>query len=226
VKVAVIIPAHNEEGSIGLVLRDIPDREEKQLVVVDNASTDRTAELAQAAGATLVREDQKGYGNACLAGMAYLQDDAPDVVVFLDADYSDYPGEMISQLNKIAEGHDLVIGSRVLGNAEPGALLPQARWGNRLAVTLIRVFFGYTYTDLGPFRAIRWQSLMALQMQDRNFGWTVEMQVKAAKQKMKVTEVPVSYRKRIGRSKVTGTLAGTLKAGFKILYVIFRSLWQ
>ncbi len=221
-KVIVIIPALNEEKSIELVLRDIPKDLVSEVIVIDNNSTDNTAVCARRAGATVLKEKKRGYGSACLAGIEYAKSLNPDVIVFLDADYSDHPDEMPSLLKKIEENYDLVIGSRILGNAEPGALLPQANIGNRLSVFLIKLLYGYKYTDLGPFRAIKWDKLMALDMKDPNFGWTVEMQVKAAKLKFKVAEVPVSYRKRIGVSKVTGTISGTIKAGFKILFTIFR----
>lgn len=218
----VIIPAYNEEASIQRVLRDIPWGRVREVIVVDNNSTDWTAERAREAGATVVHEPQRGYGHACLRGMAYAASLSPDVVVFLDADYSDYPEEMERLLDRIAEGYDMVLGSRTMHPPSRGALLPQARMGNRLAVTLIRWFFRYRYTDLGPFRAVRWSTLLAMEMQDRNYGWTVEMQIKAAKLGLRVTEVPVRYRPRIGRSKVSGTLSGTLKAGYKILFTIFR----
>lgn len=225
-KVVVIIPAFNEEDSLHRVLQDIPRALVSEIIVVDNNSTDRTAAVAERAGVTVLKEARQGYGRACLKGIEHARALNPDVVVFLDADYSDYPEEMSLLLEKIEEGDDLVIGSRTLGRSEPGALLTQARWGNFLAVTLIKAFFGYRYTDLGPFRAIRWESLLALRMQDKNFGWTVEMQVKASKLGLKVSEVPVSYRRRIGKSKVTGTLSGTLRAGYKILYVIFKHVFQ
>ncbi|MFW5967134.1 MAG: glycosyltransferase family 2 protein [Persicimonas sp.] len=219
----VIIPALNEEKSIGLVLRDLPDEWVRRVVVVDNGSTDRTATVAREHGATVVAELQRGYGAACLAGLRYLEDDPPDVVVFLDADYSDHPEELSRVVEPIvADGVDLVIGSRTLGRREEGALLPQAVFGNKLACGLIAALFGYRFTDLGPFRAVRWRALERLQMRDEDFGWTVEMQVKAAKRGLDAVEVPVSYRKRVGVSKITGTLSGTLRAGHKILYTIFR----
>ncbi|MFQ5823730.1 MAG: glycosyltransferase family 2 protein [bacterium] len=221
-KVLVIIPALNEEKSIELVLRDIPKDIVSEVVVIDNNSTDKTSEYARRAGATVLKETKRGYGRACMTGINYAKSLNPDVIVFLDADYSDHPEEMSELLEKIEDSYDLVIGSRILGNSEPGALLPQALWGNRLSVFLIKLLFGYRYTDLGPFRAIKWEKLMALNMKDPNYGWTVEMQVKAAKLKFKVTEVPVSYRRRIGISKVTGTLSGTIKAGYKILFTIFK----
>ncbi|MFQ5707186.1 MAG: glycosyltransferase family 2 protein [bacterium] len=221
-KVIVIIPAFNEEESIELVLKDIPRELASEIIVVDNNSSDHTSVRAKRGGATVLSEPKRGYGRACLKAIDYAARLNPGVVVFLDADYSDYPDEMCKLLKKIEEGFDLVIGSRLRGNAEPGALLPQARFGNQLSVFLIKHLFGYQYTDLGPFRAIRWNELLKLNMSDKNFGWTVEMQIKAAKMKMNVTEVPVSYRKRIGVSKVSGTLSGTIKAGSKILYTIFK----
>ncbi len=224
-KTVVIIPAFNEEASLPLVLRDIPAGLVAEVIVVNNGSEDATAEVARAAGATVIDEPRRGYGQACLTGIAYAETVAPDAVVFLDGDYSDYPDEMPRLLEKLTEGYDMVIGSRVLGRSEKGALLPQARWGNLLAVTLVRWFFRQRYTDLGPFRAIKWSRLKQLNMTDRNFGWTIEMQIKAARAGLKVTEVPVSYRKRIGVSKVTGTISGTIKAGYKIIFTIFKYLF-
>jgi hypothetical protein len=219
-RVAVVIPALDEEASLPRVLGDLPP---VRVVVVDNGSSDGTARVAAAAGAEVVREPRRGYGRACLAGLAHLRADPPDVVAFLDADYSDHPEELPALLAPIAEGRaDLVIGSRVLGERQAGALLPQARFGNLLACALIRWIYRQRYTDLGPFRAIRWSSLESLGMADTNFGWTVEMQVKAARRGLRVAEVPVRYRRRIGRSKITGTVAGTVRAGVKILYTVFR----
>jgi glycosyltransferase involved in cell wall biosynthesis len=191
-------------------------------VVVDNGSTDGTASVARGLSVNLVREERRGYGSACLAGIAALEADPPDVVVFLDGDYSDHPEELPRLLDAIAAGADLVIGSRMLGSREPGALLPQARFGNALACSLIRLLFGHRYTDLGPFRAIRWEALRRLEMEDRDFGWTVEMQVKAVTEGLRIAEVPVSYRRRVGVSKITGTVSGTLRAGSKILRTIGR----
>ena len=220
-KISVIIPAFNEERSIGKVITDIPKELVHEIIVVDNACTDRTVEVAESAGARVVREERRGYGYACLAGIAALN--APDIVVFLDGDYSDYPAEMSMLVQPILSGEaEMVIGSRVRGTREKGALLPQARFGNALATFLIRWLFGVHYTDLGPFRAIRYDRLREMNMQDKTFGWTVEMQVKAAKMGIRVCEVPVSYRKRIGQSKITGTVQGTIKAGYKILATIFR----
>jgi len=222
-RIAVIIPAFNEAPSIAKVIEAIPEWVD-QIIVGDNASTDDTATIAEAAGATVVHEPERGYGAACLRAMAALE--SPDVVVFLDADYSDDPGEMDRIVNPILNGAtDIVIGSRVLGDAEPGALTPQQRFGNRLACWLMHLFWSANYTDLGPFRAIRYSTLRELAMEDRNWGWTVEMQVRAAQWRLRITEEPVSYRKRIGRSKISGTVSGVIKAGTKILYFIFREVF-
>lgn len=225
--VDIIIPAYNEAFSVGQVIRAIPKSMVREIVICDNASTDGTAEVAIDAGAKVVKQPRKGYGSACLAGIAYLNTKAspPDIVVFLDADYSDHPEELPQLIEPIlTKNMDLVIGSRALGNMEEGAMMPQQIFGNWLATNLIRLFYGLHFTDLGPFRAIRYSKLLELNMQDPDFGWTVEMQVKAAKQKLKCTEVPVTYRKRIGVSKVSGTIRGTLLAGHKILWTIFK-LW-
>lgn len=220
-RVSVIIPVFNEQDAIEKVIGEIPKDLVTEVVVVDNGSTDQTARLATQMGARVIREDRRGYGWACLAGMAAV--DNPNIVVFLDGDYSDHPNEMTALVSPILEHRaDLVIGSRVLGNREPGALLPQARFGNWLATRLIRWFYGVSHTDLGPFRAISYPALLQINMQDKTFGWTVEMQVKAAKLGLKAVEIPVSYRRRIGVSKITGTLSGTVKAGWKILYTIFK----
>ena len=222
-RIAVLIPALNEEKSISRVLDDLPDAPNLVTIVADNGCTDRTAEVAREHGAVVVVEPRRGYGWACLAAMRTAQQYEPQVVVFLDADYSDHPEELPRVVAPILEGKaDMVIGSRVLGNRQPGALLPQARFGNWLSTMLIYLFWRFRYSDLGPFRAIRWQALLALQMQDKTYGWTVEMQIKALKQGLRVMEVPVSYRKRIGQSKVTGTVSGTIKAGYKILWTIFK----
>ncbi|MEX0968102.1 MAG: glycosyltransferase family 2 protein [Bacteroidia bacterium] len=226
-RISVIIPAFNECNSIGKVIGDIPQSLVKEVVVVNNASTDDTVAKAEAAGATVLHEQRRGYGFACLKGIAYLKQQPlpPEIVVFLDADYSDHPEEMPLLVQKILEDDcDLVIGSRALGSRESGAMLPQQVFGNWLATRLIRILHNHRYTDLGPFRAIKWNSLMNINMQDTTFGWTVEMQVKAAKLKMKTCEVPVSYRKRIGVSKITGTVKGTVLAGYKIIYTILRHL--
>jgi len=225
-KIAVIIPAYNEEESLPKVINDIPKFVD-EIIVVNNGSTDRTVETAIKSGATVLTENEKGYGAACLKGIDYLQNRNFDVVVFLDGDYSDHPEEMNLVVDPILnDDNDFVIGSRMMGKREKGALLPQAMFGNWLASLLIKLFWGYSFTDLGPFRAIKYSSLLQLKMSDRNFGWTVEMQIKAAKLKFKTNEVPVRYRKRIGQSKVTGTIKGTVKASVKILYLIFSSLFR
>ncbi len=226
-KIVVIIPAFNEENAVGKVVRDIPKDFVDEIIVVNNNSSDNTATQARKAGATVLDEPRQGYGNACLKGLEYAGqlNPLPDIVVFLDADYSDYPGELPNVVQPILDGTcDLVIGSRALGNREKGAMLPHQVFGNKLATTLIHWFYGVRFTDLGPFRAIRYEKLQLLGMKDRTYGWTVEMQVKAAKHKLKCCEVPVTYRKRIGTSKVTGTLKGTLGAGYKIIGTILRYL--
>ena len=221
----VIIPAYNEESSIGMVLNDIPSQVVREVIVCNNASTDNTEMVAKEHGATVVLAAEKGYGSACLEGISYIKQKSisPDIVVFLDGDYSDHPEELIDLVKPIVEEDvDLVIGSRALGQLESGSMMPQQIFGNWLATTLIKFFYKYTFTDLGPFIAITYQKLMDLDMQDRDFGWTVEMQVKAAKYKLRCTEVAVNYRKRIGVSKVSGTIKGTILAGHKIIWTIFK----
>ncbi len=223
-RIVVIIPAFNEEESLPKVIADIPNFVD-EIIVSNNGSTDKTEEVAKSLGVTVLNEYEKGYGAACLKAIEYIKNKQIDIVVFLDGDYSDHPQEMDLIVEPIINNEvDLVIGSRMLGKREQGAMLPQAVFGNWLSAFLIKLFWNYNFTDLGPFRAIKYSSLQQLKMQDRNFGWTVEMQIKAAKHKMKCKEVPVSYRKRIGKSKVTGTIKGTVKASAKILYLIFRSL--
>ncbi len=221
-KTAVVIPVFNERESLPLVVADIPRPPVGEIVVVDNGSTDDTSLVASGLPVRLVREPRRGYGSACLAGVAALQADPPDVLVFLDGDYSDHPEELPLLLSEIEAGADLVIGSRALGRREAGALLPQARFGNLLACFLIRLLYGHRYTDLGPFRAIRWDAYRRIGMEDTNFGWTCEMQVKAVRLGLSIAEVPVSYRRRVGVSKITGTVSGTLRAGYKILWTIAR----
>jgi glycosyltransferase involved in cell wall biosynthesis len=226
-RIVVVIPALDEERSLPQVLADIPRPLIEEVVVADNGSRDRTAEVARSGGATVVLEPRAGYGRACLAGLATIASDPPDIVVFVDADYSDRPGEMPDLLEPIlAEKADMVIGSRVLGQREPGALAPHARWGNWLATWMIRLLYGVRFTDLGPFRAIRYDTLMALNMQDKNYGWTAEMQAKAARAGVRSTEVPVSYHRRVGKSKITGTVKGTVLAGWKIITTILLVRFQ
>lgn len=221
--VFVIIPAFNEEQSIARVLGDIPSV--REVVVVNNGSTDRTGEVASEAGATVLHEPRQGYGQACLTGIAFIQPkaDPDDIIVFLDGDYSDYPEEMTKIIAPIREGSaDLVIGSRALGDREPGSMTPQQIVGNKLATRLLKLMYDANFTDLGPFRAIRMAALEQLEMQDRNYGWTVEMQLKAVKKGLTTTEIPVRYRKRIGFSKVSGTVKGTIMAGYKIIWTILK----
>jgi len=225
--VACVIPALNEEQALPLVLREIPRPLVKRVVVADNGSTDRTAEVAREHGAEVVCERERGYGAACLKALAHLAADPPDVVVFLDGDYSDHPSELPLLLEPIANGEaELVIGSRARGARERGALSAQQQVGNAIACTALRLLYGVRYTDLGPFRAIRWDALRALGMCDRDYGWTVEMQIKAARQGMAYGEVPVSYRRRVGVSKVSGTVKGSVSAGAKILWLLGRYAWR
>jgi len=224
----VIIPAYNEEKAIANVINSIPGNiGVKEIIVVNNASTDKTAEVAKNNGATVVNQPKPGYGNACLKGIEYLKQitSLVDIVVFIDGDYSDYPEEMEQLIQPILKDNaDLVIGSRNLGNREKGAMTPQQIFGNWLATNLISLLYGYSFTDLGPFRAIKWNKLLLLNMQDKTYGWTCEMQVKAAKNKLVCKEIPVSYRKRIGFSKISGTVKGTVLAGYKILFTIFKNI--
>lgn len=220
-RVSVIIPALNEARSIGRVLDAIPTWVD-EIIVADNGSNDGTPDVAAKHGARVVHEPRRGYGSACLKAIAAL--DRPDVVVFLDADFSDHPEQMDRLVDPIVhDGVDLVIGSRMRGQREPGALTPQARFGNRLACALIRLFWGVQFTDLGPFRAIRYTALQRLGMRDPDYGWTVEMQIEAVLHGLAITEAPVDYRRRVGRSKVSGTLRGIVGAGYKILGTIFLS---
>jgi glycosyltransferase involved in cell wall biosynthesis len=223
----VIIPVYNEADSIAYVIRDIPKDLVRHIIVCNNNSTDDTPDIARRSGAVVVDAPAKGYGNACLKGMEYIsgQNIKPDIVVFLDGDYSDYPQQLPEVVAPIIhDNEDMVIGSRALGKMEHGAMMPQQIFGNWLASRLIKIFFGYTFTDLGPFRAIRYDKLLELHMADKTYGWTVEMQVKAAKKGFRCIEVAVDYKKRIGESKVSGTIKGTILAGYKILWTIFKSL--
>lgn len=220
----VIIPAYNEERSIPKVIAEIP-KFVRYIVVANNNSTDQTQLVAETAGAKVVFEPQKGYGKACLTAMDWIkkQEIQPDIVVFLDGDYSDYPEEMKDLVQPILDGKaDMVIGSRALGKRESGSMtLPQV-FGNWLATTMMKYIQGAKFSDLGPFRAIVWRKLLDLNMVDQNFGWTIEMQIKAHKAGLRYTEVPVNYRKRIGVSKVSGTVKGVIGAGYKIIFTIFR----
>jgi glycosyltransferase involved in cell wall biosynthesis len=226
-EIIVIIPAFNEENSIRNVIHDIPKELVSEIVVVNNNSSDATFWNAKNAGGIVLNEERRGYGYACLRGIEYTKNRTKqaDIIVFLDADYSDYPEEMRNLIMPIIEeDYDMVIGSRILGNRQKGSMLPQQIVGNWLATSLISVLYGVAYTDLGPFRAIKFDKLISLNMQDTTYGWTVEMQLKAAKHGLKVCEVPVSYRKRIGYSKITGTLKGAVMAGYKIISTIFKYL--
>lgn len=222
-KIVAIIPAYNEEQSIGLVVAAIPRPPVDEIIVANNNSTDRTAEVAQAAGAHVVFESEAGYGAACLAGINEARRRGAEIVVFLDGDFSDYPEEISALVAPIFDGKfDMVIGSRILGQRERGSLTPQQRFGGWLACTLMKLFFDANYTDLGPFRAISMPALERLNMQDRNYGWTVEMQIKAIRAGLRVTEIPVRYRKRIGKSKISGTVKGVVLAGWKIMATILK----
>ena len=221
-RVSVIIPAYNEEAALPLVIREIPRTRVHEIIVADNGSTDRTFAIAQAERVKVVFEPRRGYGQACQAGLHALSPET-DVIVFLDADHSDYPSDLPLLLDPIARGEaDLVIGSRVLGEAAAGSLPPHQRFGNWLACRLIGLRFRQQFTDLGPLRAIRIEALKMLALQDRAFGWNVEMQMKALKAKLRVKEVPVRYRARIGRSKISGTISGSLHAGIAILTMVAR----
>jgi len=226
-KINVIIPVFNESGSIGHVLNDIPAGLVEEVIVVNNGSTDNTAEIARSKGATVLLEARRGYGSACLKGIAHIRrkpvEQQPDIVVFIDGDYSDYPEQMPDLIRPITEqGFEMVIGSREKGTRIKGSMAPQQIFGNWLATSMILWLFGARFSDLGPFRAITWKALESLEMRDTNYGWTVEMQVKAAKKKLRFTEVPVNYRPRIGVSKVTGTVKGTIMAGYKIITTILK----
>ena len=228
-KIKVIIPAYNEEDSIAKVINDIPTIVD-EIIVISNNSTDKTEENAANAGATVLKESKRGYGYACLKGMDYIasnslsdQEKKPTIVVFLDGDYSDYPEQLTELVAPIINDNiDLVIGSRVKELREAGSMTPQQVFGNWLATFLMNIFFGAKFTDLGPFRAIKYQKLLQLKMEDKTYGWTVEMQLKAIKQHFSYKEVPMKYRNRIGISKVSGTLKGSILAGVKILGWIFK----
>jgi glycosyltransferase involved in cell wall biosynthesis len=222
-KIIVIIPAFNEAKSIDKVIAEIPKDIVNEVIVVNNNSRDETSNVAQQAGATVIDQLKQGYGFACLKGIEYAKNKHPEIIVFLDADYSDYPEEMRDLIKPIIEqDFDMVIGSRALGNRQSGSMTPQQVFGNWLATRLLRLIYGVKYSDLGPFRAIKFDKLLALNMQDTTYGWTVEMQLKAAKLKMKTCEIPVNYRKRVGKSKISGTIKGTILAGYKIITTIFK----
>lgn len=225
--VTVVIPALNEEAALPAVLQELPAV--GRVLVVDNGSVDRTAQVAADGGAHIVIEPRRGYGSACLRGLAQIEklaiegEPVPRVIVFLDGDHSDHPEFLPKLVQPILDGDaDFVLGSRLLGEREPGAMPAQSVFGNRLACFLMRVLFGARYTDLGPFRAIDYAALLRLRMVDTNFGWTVEMQIKAQRAGLRILEIPVPYRRRIGQSKISGTLWGSVRAGYKILYVIAR----
>jgi glycosyltransferase involved in cell wall biosynthesis len=227
-EIVVIIPALNEERAIGKVLAHIPSNIASEVIVVDNNSSDATAKVALNFGATVVHETRKGYGFACLKGIEHVmsRSQKPDVVIFLDADYSDCPEEMANLIQPIVQqDYDMVIGSRVLGKLQEGAMPWHQVLGNRLAVLLINFLYGVHYTDLGPFRAIKFDSLLKLDMKEHRYGWTAEMQAKAAKQRLRCFEVPVTYRARIGTSKISGTAKGTICAGYSILATVIKNRW-
>lgn len=222
--IKVIIPALNEQEALPKVLRDLPKNID-EVIVVDNNSTDNTFETALKNGATALKQPLPGYGNACLKGLEYIKKQKTDIIVFLDADYADDPKELPLLIAQIEKGYDLVIGSRALGNRAIGSMTFPQRFGNWLATTLINTLWGASFTDLGPFRAITNKALRELNMQDKNFGWTVEMQLKAAQKNLKCTEVPVHYKRRLhGVSKVSGSLKGSIQAGYIILLTIFKNL--
>ncbi len=223
----VIIPAYNEAASIGQVIGAIPRDLVGEVIVVDNRSTDGTANVASMAGATVVLEEMRGYGSACLKGIEHCRSTSPppDIVVFMDGDFSDYPEEMPLLIRPIENDEaDLVIGSRAMGSRQRGSMTVPQVFGNWLATRLLKLFFDARFTDLGPFRAVRFNSLLELDMRDKTYGWTIEMQIKAVKHHLRWAEVPVRYKKRIGVSKISGTVKGTVMAGYKILYTLFKHL--
>jgi glycosyltransferase involved in cell wall biosynthesis len=225
--IAVIIPAYNEELSIGRVISSIPRKIINEIVVINNNSSDNTAQKAMDAGATVLVETFQGYGASCLRGIEYLKNKNIDIIIFMDGDYSDHAEELNLLIEPIInEKYDFVIGSRILGKQEKGALPLQSKIGSIISGFLIKIFWGFKYTDLGPFRAIKFDRLLQLNMKDKWYGWTVEMQIKALKNKLRVKEVPVSYRKRIGESKVTGTLKGTIMASVIIMKTIFSEYFN
>ena len=221
-KISVIIPALNEEKSISKVINSIP-KYVSEIIVVDNGSTDKTSKIAKSKGALILFESKKGYGHACIKAIEFLKFNPPNIIVFLDGDYSDYPEEMDLLINPIIKNkYEFVMGARIKKLREPGSMTLQQVFGNFLTCFLLKVLYGVNFKDLGPFRAIKWESLQKLKMKDKTFGWTIEMQLKAIKHKLKYLEVPVKYRNRIGKSKISGTLTGTIMAGYKILLWIFK----
>jgi glycosyltransferase involved in cell wall biosynthesis len=219
----VVIPAHNEEQSIAKVITEVPIIEKQNIIVVSNNSTDGTEEVALKAGATVLSENRKGYGWACLKGIDYADQQGAEVIVFMDGDYADYPEQMKAVIKPILEENmDMVIGSRALGNKQKGSMTVPQVFGNWLATNLLKIFYGAHFTDLGPFRAIKMDALKKLHMSDKTYGWTVEMQIKAAKYNLEFCEVPVDYKARIGTSKVSGTLKGAVLAGIKIIFAVFK----
>ncbi len=221
-KISVIIPALNEEKSISKVISSIP-KYVSEIIVVDNGSTDKTSKIAKSKGALILFESKKGYGHACIKAIEFLKFNPPNIIVFLDGDYSDYPEEMDLLIKPIIKNkYEFVMGARIKELREPGSMTLQQVFGNFLACFLLKVLYGVNFKDLGPFRAIKWESLQKLKMKDKTFGWTIEMQLKAIKHKLKYLEVPVKYRNRIGKSKISGTLTGTIMAGYKILLWIFK----
>jgi hypothetical protein len=222
-KIAIIIPTLNEEASIGLVLDDIPSGIAEWVVVVDGGSHDKTVEIAREKGAMVLEGRTMGYGDACLKGLKFIGPVEPQLIVFLDGDYSDFPREMSLLIEPILKGEaDFTLGSRLRGRREANAMPLHALWGNKFVCLFINVLYRFRYTDLGPFRAIGYDQLKSLAMKDRTYGWTVEMQVKAVRQGLKILEIPVSYRKRVGISKISGTFWGSLKAGAKIIWTVLK----
>jgi glycosyltransferase involved in cell wall biosynthesis len=225
-RIGVLIPTKNEEQSIALVLRAIPTQHKPHVLVVDNNSSDQTVQLAKQNGAVVLQENLPGYGNVMLRGLRYFEDRSVDIMVFLDGDYSDYPGEMSKLIDPIInDGYDMVLSTRLNPLFDKTSLPLHVVYGNKFCVFWMNTFFGTKYTDLGPFRAIRYDRLVQLKMKDQNYGWTAEMQAKAGIHRLRVKEIPVRYRKRVGASKISGTLKGSILAGSKILYTIFKLYW-